>query len=192
MKIQIGKLFINKTSRYLVPCLAEYGKEYSAIINSLFKVGIGIGDVILKNKNIIYEKHIFILVDVKNTVNFKSILDYLRHHESYENDYAFDHVDKGCLHMIIVKIPQQCEKALNEFINSNYSKMYSVEEIQNYFSDKPNIKCILVKDNKYKINFAKQINEKYKTNITEIDIDEENWEFEFPLNKLEEFFQIHK
>ena len=44
MQIQSGKLYENRTWKYLYPCLKCYGPELMDFLSSFFKLGVGIGD----------------------------------------------------------------------------------------------------------------------------------------------------
>ena len=52
MEIEIGKFYVNKTWKYLLPCMKDYGSTFTAKMSSVFKLGFGIGDSLLENKEI--------------------------------------------------------------------------------------------------------------------------------------------
>lgn len=202
MKIQLGKIYINRTRKYLFPIIKEYDTEFTSKINSMFKVGIGIGDMILNKSGIHHEKHIFLLVDAKaSVVNFHETLEWLREHPAYEDDYAYDNVYDGRLHMIVIKIPNNRIETFEKFKCGQFSKMYTPEDIKKFFTyhgkDQEgmkmyqNIQKVLIHEHNYKIEFAKQIQQEFHIpehySPNEID---PNAEFDFPILLQEEFFNV--
>jgi hypothetical protein len=202
MKIQVGDIFLdkvtnqrdwgifpNKTRKYLLPCLKSYGHEFTKRLNNAYKVAVGIGDIIVSNRGYKHEKHIFILLDSDiATTYFTAFLDFIRNHDSYDNDYVYGNIQKTTLHMIIVKLPVKYFKAFETFKMGSYSKMYSQEDIDNYFNVHPIYRRILVKDNRYKIKFAKQLNEFYGTTLKAEDM---TGELDFPPTEESEVFNHH-
>lgn len=197
LKIQIGKLYINSTRKYLLPIVKSYGVPFTERINKLSKVGVGIGDFILASTNIYHEKHLFILVDTRpNRVYFDQTLKYLRDHPAYEDDYVFDKVHGGRLHMLVIVIPDEFRETLSKFKNGEYSKMYSKEDIKRLFSytgkDESVKKMyeetqkILIHDHNYRITFAKRIAKEF--DLHEIPEVSEDQEFELPISAIQENF----
>lgn len=204
MKIQIGKIQINKTKTYLLPCVKAYGDEFMIKINSLYKLGVGIGDVILQDSNINYEKHLFILVDTKKYVQdnktttrdvdefFTNTLKWFKNQTYYEDDYVYDNIVKGHLHMIVIKFPDMYLNSLTEFKNGRFSKMFSSkEELEKLFSN--NKETIAVLSGERKEEFIKKINEKFFEEGEGLEIEDVNnpLEVDFPPDKKEEFFNTH-
>jgi hypothetical protein len=199
MKIQIGKLYINNTRRYLFPVIKYYGEEFTNKINKLFKVGIGIGDIITNKCNIRHEKHLFILVDtLPSSADFALALKYFKNHPSYEDDYAFDQIHKGRLHMLVIKVPDEFLETIDKFKAGEYSRMYSPEQIKNLFSYKGDDEIVkkmyeitqkvLIHDHNYSIEFAKKIKKEFALEeLPEIKADQE---FELPILLQEEFFNV--
>jgi hypothetical protein len=187
MKIQIGAIQMNKTKRFLYPCLKQYGIEYERKFNSIFKVAIGVGDIVFKEtKNYNYEQHLFVLIDIAVCKPaFKEFIEWIREHQSYEEDYAFDDINKGRLHMVVIKLPEQYYKAIHMFRKSQFSKMYNMKQINDFFDNNLDTKKILVKHHSYKIEYTKKLNEKYGTTIQPNEI---QGEFEEPINPEEELF----
>ena len=186
MKIQLGTIRMNKTKRYFLPCLSKYyGKEYIKRFNSIFKLAVGIGDFALIDIGITFEKNLFILVDTKfSKSNFISVMDWLRLQSYYTFDYPYDEIHKGHLHMLVIKIPEECYQAYDKFLQGKFSQMYTYEDLQEMFQDKEELK-VLVRDQDYVVKFVDKINNIYNTNVTP-----EEWEgeVEFPLIKEEENF----
>ena len=44
MQIQSGKLYENRTWKYLYPCLKVYGSTLKTYLNIFFKLAVGLGD----------------------------------------------------------------------------------------------------------------------------------------------------
>ncbi len=59
--------------------------------------------------------------------NFLMFLRYIRKHKLYYDDYP---MDLRKIHVVMLKIPNGFEKSWLEFGNSNYSKMYSKDQIK--------------------------------------------------------------
>lgn len=195
MKIQLGKITINKTKKYLLPCLRAYGSKFIEMFESVFKVGVGIGDIILVEKGVSYEQHLFVLLDVTNNASnaevgkkhFNKFMTWVKQQDMYEDDYAFDSLNTGRLHMVVIKLHPSCYKALHQMRQSQFSKMYTLLEINEYFKDKPETQ-ILIKDHNYRIQFTAKINEMYDTMMRP---EEFEGELDFTINKSEEYFNGH-
>jgi hypothetical protein len=185
MKIQVDDICLNKSYLYLSKALKDYGDEFLEKINSVFKVAFGIGDMLLINNGVIYEQHIFVLINTnKAKKHFKIFIEYIRNHESYEDDYVFDDVLKGNLHMVVIKLPKKHYNAIHWFKKSVFSKMFNQEDIEKYFKDKKE-KLILIKDKNYKIEYTEQLNKEWGTNIKPCELE---GELELPIITKEEHF----
>jgi len=184
MVIQVGDIFLdrvtnqrdwgifsNKTRKYLLPCLKFYGKEFTERLNDAFKVAVGIGDIIVSNRGYKHEKHIFILLDSNIApMYFRAFLDYVRKHESFENDYIYGNIQKTTFHMVIVRLPTKYYGAFKTFKMGDYSRMYSKEDIDRYFNVHPVYRRVLIKDNRYKIRLARELNMEFGTTLTAEDL----------------------
>lgn len=188
MKIQLGQIIVNKTKKYLSPCLKAYGDEFQKRIHAVWKVGIGIGDIITIRSNISFEKHIFILCNTKPDLGaFIRFIDWIKEEDMFEEDYAFDNISGGCLHMVVIKLPEQCYDAFETFKKSEFSKMYSPENLKKFFDEKSDVFKVLIKDHNYKIEFSKFLQKEYNVTIPPQDIDE-TFEFDLPIDFKEEIF----
>ena len=206
MDIKIGKIKINKTKKYLLPCLKVYGQEFMSHINSLFKLGVGIGDVIATHSSIDYNEHIFILVDTSKYldnskkivikeagVKFTNTLKWLKSQEFYEDDYIYDLPYEGELHMIVLKFPRQYRNALVNFKKGKFTKMFSSKkEIEEIFMKNKETVYILTGEKKYE--FMDKINKEYF--LTEKDyLKPEQFphdlEVDFPPKREEEYFNAY-
>lgn len=184
MKLQLDKITMTKTGRFLKPCLRKYGVEFSSKLSKIFKLAYGIGDMLIKKS---YEKHIFILCDIsKCTDFFKDFLEYFRRQDYYETDYAADHILYGKYHMLVIKIPKEWLDKLPLFQEGKYSKMYSKEEIKELHEQD---RLVVIKDKNYRFEFVKKVNEQFGTKLKEEELDKDA-ELEIPPNIDElEYFQ---
>ena len=191
MKIQLGSILMNKTKKYLLPCLWEYGEEFGKMFHTIWKVGIGIGDIITIKSNIKFEKHIFVLVNTaQNLATFEKFQLWIRDQPMYEDDYAYDNLLTGNLHMFVIKLPEKYYDTFETFKRGEYSKMYSYTDLVNFFARQPETKQVLVKDHKYKLEFSKQLKVQYDVDIKPEEIDD-NYEFDLPPEKIDEIFNSH-
>jgi len=190
MQIQSGKLYENRTWKYLYPCLKHYGPELMNYLTSFFKLGVGIAD-----SNVIVEGNcIFILIDtnltlsnnietVKYRTNFSKFLDWVKYQYFYVKDYVYEDLDLGEKHMIVLKLPYKHDLAYTSFIKGKYSEMYENKSINEYFAyikiplnkdieKKVNeklttIRKILNKDSSLLKSFIDMVNKDFDTNVTE-------------------------
>lgn len=188
MKIQLGSIVLNKTNKYLMPCLKAYGNDFAFRFHSIWKVAVGVGDVVTVKSNIILEKHIFLLLD---TTAYRSaynlFMAWIVNQSMYEDDYAFDNILNGKLHMLVLKIPEQHYNAIENLRKSEFSKMYSQVDLEEYFADKPQIKKVLIKDHSYKFEFSKQLETAFNVNLSVEEIDDK-MELDLPFNEKDEVF----
>ena len=202
MKTQIGEIVMsftekrgvvaNKTRKYLLPCLKGYGKEFTSKLNSVYKIAVGIGDIIVSNRGVKHEKHIFILINSSIAIEFFiDFLEWIREQDMYEDDYVFGNIQTSNSHMIIVKLPEKYYGAFETFKIGAYSKMYCTKDIIEFFSDKPQYKKIIIKSHEYRVSFVEKLNEQYDLERQYAILPEEyDGELDFPPGK-EEIFNNH-
>lgn len=208
MQIQSGKLYENRTWKYLYPCLKYYGKELMDNLAGFFKLAVGVGDSNRSDdKNCIY-----ILIDVNISLSsdkqresyknrFSKFLDWLSYKDYYIDDYVFEDIDNTGKHMIVLKIPSIYDTSYFNFVKGNYSSMYPLKTIREYFkyitiSNKEaeirqnekikRTRNILTRHANYLPTFVKDVNNKFGTNVEEkyfLDA-----EFDYPPKKEEEIF----
>lgn len=197
MKFQLGnivmknldknKILENKTRKYLLPILKDYGTVFTEKFNTIFKVACGIGDFVLQKSGINYERHIFILIDTSiKTKQFEEFLDWIEGQPYYEDDYVYGNILKSKLHMIVLKIPEKFYESLVTFKKGQYSKMYQYKDVNKYFSNHPEVQKVFIKEHNYKLEFIKRVNSDFGVNID--DFENENYELDYPINILEEKF----
>ena len=182
----------SKTTKYLLPCLSSYGTEFNKRLSNVFKVAAGIGDIIVDNVGTKHEKHVFILIDTKiDAPTFREFIQWIRQQPMYENDYVYDNITKTRFHMVIIKLPEKFYGAFTTFKKGEYSKMYSMENIEKFFVRHPETKKVMVKDNSYKITFAKTLNKLWNTTISEKEAHEIEGELDLPPTDESEVFNHH-
>jgi len=206
MEIANGKLYQNKTWKYLVTCLKDYEPDLVASLASFFKLGVGIADYNFMTEE---DNCIYILVDTKTLVTtdrslqeyqerFARFLDWLTHKYYFVAEYPYDTNGK---HMIVIRIPLKYQHILGKFIEGKYSEMYRSVEINTYFKTQtlPNkkleeernksikeVRDILTKDKSYIPTFVKIVKEKYACDAYVEDFVDA--ELDFPPNLEEEIF----
>jgi len=90
--------------------------------------------------------------------------------------------------MVIIKLPESSYKSSELFKKSQFSKMFTKEEVDKYFINKPNEKAVLVQDKDYKISYTKKLNKIFNSTIKPEELE---GELEFPIRKSEEIFNNH-
>lgn len=199
IKIQIGKIFMNRTRKYMFPVIKEYGIDFTFKLNTLFKVAIGIGDIIINKCGLHHENHFFILIDtLVNTSQFISIMDDIRRHPSYEDDYVYGNIQNTRFHMLVIKIPNEYIGTFEKFKKSKYSEMYTAQDLKKFFyfdSEKAtdeykNIQKVLIKDHNYKFEFVKIIQKEFDIPFG-IDELSETTELDLQILEKEEIFNAY-
>jgi len=188
MKIQLGSVFKNKTKKYLLPTLKEYGDVFESKFKHLFKLAVGIGDFTLIDMGMVIDHSIFILINTKSARRgFKETITWMRSQEYYQFDYPFDDIHSGHLHMLVVKIPKKYEKTTKEFHKGKYSTMYEFKDLNVLFAEKQEQLDVFKKDSQLLIKFVNKINKIFNTNV-----DSSTWEgeIELPLKDEEEYFNM--
>lgn len=197
MKIQIGQILMgaagqklpinNKTLRYLTPCLKEYGLNFEQMYKSIFKIALGIGDMIIIDQDKKYEQHLFMLIDSRlYPKNFIVFLDWVREQEFYEDDYVYGNIKISPCHMIVIKIPEKYRDSVDKFTQGKYSEMFTETNIDELFYKHPDSIKVFKKDHNYKIRFVQRLNKLYNSSVT---TKEYEGELELPPSKEEEFFE---
>lgn len=197
MKIQIGQIIMgkagqklplqNKTLKYLTPCLREYGSTFEELYNKVFKIALGIGDMIIVDQDKRYEQHLFILLDSRlYPKQFLTFLDWIKEQYYYEDDYVYGDIKKSPCHMIIIKIPEKYTESLTKFTQGKYSEMFSDADIETLFYKYPEQVKVFKKDHNYKIEFVNKLNKLYGTELTTKDYD---GELELPPSKKGDYFE---
>lgn len=200
MKVQVGEvcmdavtkqkiMYNNKTRKYLLPCLKEYGEEFMSRLNNVFKVAAGIGDIITEDCGFHHEKHIFILLDSSIAKKFFiEFMDWIKEQSMYEDDYTYYNIQRSNYHMVVLKFPDKFYDSFETFKIGDYSKMFDKTTIEKFFKDYPNTNKVFVKDHNYRFYFTEKVNIKFGTTISG-----EDWqgELDFPPTPKTEIFNHH-
>lgn len=179
-------IYPNKTRRYLLPVLKDYGQDFINKFNQIFKTAVGIGDFVVEESGIEWQRHLFILIDSsKSHKFFLKFMKWIIAQDYYEDDYIYGNIQKSNLHMLVLKIPEKFYKSLEAFKTSRYSAMYDEDTIKHLFNNSPNTQKVFIKDHNYKIEFIKKVNQDFETNIDDFDND---FQLDYPFDKEEEQF----
>ena len=190
MHIEIGKYYVNKTWRFLLPCLRGHGDIFVSKFNPVFKLAVAIHDTLLDNSKKAEGRSIYILCDkFANRPAFDEFLDWIKYQDYYIANYCPDsEILKSRKHVIVIAIPEVYNDAYDNFLQGNYSLMYLEQDLKLLFSNPGKKKeyDILSREPKIIEEFVKEVNKEFKTNAV-ID-DFKNAELELPLKKTEEIF----
>lgn len=197
MNIELGKLFSNRTSKYLVPALNYYGPTLKTKLNLVFKLAFGIHDSLLDGSHLEGQKNIFILTDkLVRPDLFQNFMDWIKHQEYYVTDYVYDSIleNHSRKHMIVLAFPPLLEHAYDNFLLGKYSKMYTKTEIVQYFSEENKVpaKNVLTRAYMAKLQFTQLIKKEFDVVLEEQDFKNEVFEYDIPPIKEEEFFNTFK
>lgn len=190
MNIKIGEWYVNKTWRFLMPCLRGHGDEFVRKFNPLYKLGVGIFDSFAQGQLWTKGRNIYIMVDkLYQPKQFDEFIEWIRTQKYYKNDYCPDaDVLSSRKHMIVIEVPELFFDAYDHFLQSSYSTMYLENEVKLLFSN-PERQAeakILTRDSSILDDYVKKVNERFHTSSSKSDF--EMSEYEFPLEKKEEIF----
>ena len=143
MQISDGKLYLNRTWKYLYPALRVYGFQPISYLNDLIKLGVGVHDLHYKEEDPQTPK-IFILIQTKainnKTINNKgyeerveSFFKFIRQQDYYVDDYIYDINHSCCSHMVVLEYPKEFVTVMQNFKSGKYSFMFSEKEIKKFF-----------------------------------------------------------
>jgi len=194
MHIEIGKYYVNKTCRFLLPCLRGHGDIFVRKFNPIFKLAVGIYDTLVDNSKISNGRNIYILCDkLTNPKEFNDFLEWVKYQECYVTNYCPDsEILNSRKHMIVILVPEIFNDAYDHFIQGNYSLMYLDEELKLLFSNTLRKKeyDVLSRNPKLIEDFVKEVNLEFKSEVNSKDF--KNAELELPLKKTEEIFNYKK
>lgn len=189
MDIEIGRLYINRTCKYLLPCLKIYGPTFQTKINSIFNLAFGIHDTLLDGTPFETQRAIYMLCDkMFQPTKFDNFLNYVKNQEYYIIDYAFDDLENGRKHMVVIRFPEKYSDVYDKFLESKYSKMYCKDEIEEFFPDNSEAKGVIKQSNEMGNIFIEKVFRTFGTRLTLKDLKVGGMEYDFPLEKEEEFF----
>ena len=196
MHIRSGKLYENRTWKYLYPCLRSYGSTLKGYLNSVFKIAVGIGD-----SNVEMESNcIYILIDTNVHGTGVSIEQY---RENISNFLDWIRLQPSEKHMVAIRIPKEFHRTYARFMSGKYSDMYSKDQIEDYFqyisipdkkleAEKNEVlqvtRAVLKKSKAYLPTFVSKVNADFGTTCVEDDL--ATSEFDYPPMKQEEIFNF--
>jgi len=89
MKIEIGRLYINKTVKYLLPGLGYYGPTLKTKLNLVHKLAFGIHDNLIEGTHFAGQRNIFILLDrLVRPDLYENFMSWIKHQNYYVTDYS--------------------------------------------------------------------------------------------------------
>lgn len=185
--LQDDLIFENYTKKYLVPSLKVFGASFANLFHKLDKIAFGIGDFIADICGSFFKEVVFILVKVNPYLQY--VMERLKQMGLYEYDYCFDNIIFGKYHVIVIQYPTVFKNSYYEFLNGNYSKMFTPQQVTVFFANEDTV-AVLQKNHIAKQNFKKKLELCFDTKIT--DFEEVNWrEFELPICKKQEYFNYN-
>ena len=189
MEIEIGKHYVNKTWKYLRPCLRSYGPTFIVKFNALFKLAVGIHDTLLDGTPFEDRKLLYILFNRNyRPVNYNGFMHWISHQKYYVTDYAMDDALDGYQHMLVLEFPKEYISSYDYFIQGRYSLMYDKKQQELLFDKDSPIREILNKTRSARGKFVALVNASFDSNITEMDLLHEKAEMDFPWEKSKEYF----
>lgn len=195
MEIEIGKFYMNKTRRFLYPCLKGHGDLFVLKFNKTFKLAVGIHDQNMAD-TFSYEAYkIYILLDSGyNKNNFESFMKWVRLEPYYVYDYCFSSDFKYTRkHMLIIKVPEAFYHAYETFLHGRYSLMYTIDQKLSFFCKKDQEKDYKILCNSYdaRKEMIKKIQEEFEESSIENYLSYKSLlESELPLKNKEEIFNF--
>lgn len=180
-------MFINKTVRFLAPCLYVLGSEFVEAFNFVSIVGVFTKDLLDKDR-----KHVLYIVcnvNDHNNLNYKALKDITIEKGIYIKDYP---ITKNFFNIrqkvLVIELPKQFHSSWDEFHKSRYSKMYAGMQINKFFNEKDkrsrNDLDILLKNKRAESLFIKRVNSIFNTNIDKFETDIDT-EYEFKIDRSE-------
>lgn len=189
MDIQIGKLVQNRTLEYLFPSIRMYGDTFIGKFNLVFKLAYGIHDTLLDGTPFENQRKLCILLDRKyRPSDYENFMRWLRLQEYYITDYSLDDTVIGRQQMVLIEYLEQYAHVYDNFLSSQYSKMYTKDEIELLFKIEGHGKSVLNRSPEVLSDFITRVNSTYGTNLTKKDFQGEDVEYDFPWVKNQEFF----
>lgn len=183
MKIKLGKVFKNRSLKYLLPYTKKYHDNMLiTMLNSVGILAVGIGDMVYDSQLFKHE-HLFILIDNKaNPSIFNELIEYVMDKDYYQDDYSYDNLLTGRMQMIIFKMP---EGVIDKFLAGKYSKLYYYEDAKDFIIDDDTFN-VLIKSKDHKPKFIKEIEIEFGTTLKLEEVG--NRELDIPPIKEDEIF----
>lgn len=188
MNIEIGEWYINKTWRFLLPCLRGHGNTFVEKFNLVFKLGAAIHDILLDGSDMSEGRNILILCDKEHKrEDYDRFLNWVKLQNYYRGNYCPNSEEEySRKEVIIIQVPTQFYNAYDCFLRGEYSKMYTEDQVEALFTgkDKKEVLEILKKTEEAGNAFVKNIENEFGEEG--IKLEEIEGEYEFPLVRKEE------
>lgn len=174
-------LTINKTLKYIKPCLDLYGRSFQRDLDLIHIKGWFIGDFDYEIKNNVKINALFCVCD-----NYMSTHDFVRKYHDTETifDYYSIGKDKIC---IIINLPNSIKTNIIElFKEGKYSELFDSQMIDDLFPKELRVKNEIINNEAYYIikkhdlrkkKFAKILNEDFGVSITLDEKDDRELEY---------------
>lgn len=143
MEIKLNNLYLNKTWRFLIPCLKGHGAAFIERFDPLFKLAVGVGDSFLEKAPVLEDKKpLFIMIDKEfNKTQVTYFLNWVQYQSYFITEYCpCPEIETSRRHMIVIAVPKIYNDAYDHFLKGRYSKMYSENDIEFLFSSQFRIK----------------------------------------------------
>lgn len=190
MDIEIGKIYENKTWKFLVPCLRYLGEEFVNRFKPVFKLAVGVYDTILDGTPFEGGRKIFLLIDTKiQPQSYKVFYSWIKEQDYYVLDYYRDALNaEPRQKMIVLEFPEAHKQVYDSFIKGSYSKMFKNTEADKIYtspSRKRELQIVKKQNNSF---LLESIKKEFNAELNILDFKEEIEEFELPLKGKEEIF----
>ena len=210
MQIYTGKLYSNRTLKYLYPALIFYGEDLLNKLRNLTKLAVVIGD-----SSIHIEKQcIYVLIDTITSkvsidtyrIRLQEFLEWFRKQPYYVSDYLCNLSEYNNYHMIVIEFPKKHHTIFNNFIKGKYSKMYTESEVYSIFGNRSledktteliindklqKVRNVLLRDRMTVEKHLAEINKDFNSKLTIEDF-KEPLEADYPIRLSEEVFKYEK
>ena len=189
MKLEMGKLYENKTLKYLVPALNYYGETLKTKLNMVFKLAFGVHDCLLNGSYLEGQRNIFILMDkgVRPDL-YSNFICWIKLQDYYVTDYAFDTWESSRRQIVVLAFPFPLKYSYDNFLKGYYSKMYTKEQLNIYFATKEVSVSVLARTKTGKDSFITKVKKEFDVELKETDFTNAKFEYDLPPNKEEEYF----
>lgn len=186
----------NRTHIYLVHIFKKYGEEFEKYFRTAGFISFGIGNFRINKET----NHVHCLADIRGyrnmKCNFKESLEFFRAHEAYVSDYVYTKSNSP-YHTIVLKLPEDNTSMIDDFIEGNFSRLYSEEDLQHIkkyvvFPDGFQVMSkpygVITKDKLYRSLFQDIIREEF--NFPNFVLEDDR-EIDFKPSLKQEIFNYH-
>ena len=178
-----SKIYINKTYKYLLPCIEQRDKKLIGYIKKMSPIGYFIGYKKQSTENI------YILCE-KTDID-KQLRAYIKMEKNYRTGFT---IKKGSekLWMIVLSFPRECMHSFNLFLEGFYSQMYNKNERQEFYF-KENVKKILDKEEEALQDYREKLVDEFRTpkNLS-LSWVKDHFNYDTPPLKSKEIFNYEK